>query len=282
MIAAVRRRADRGLRKLPATFARRSRQARPHRQPGPRTGSPDAAPARPSSAGAVRRGRRLGRAATAPAGRRPLPRPRDRGGRRAPRRRPRGARGHGRQREDHPAAGDRRRDRRRRRPASSSPSSSTTTGSRSASRATRTCPTSPSHRPSTCGPRAKRTPTCWCRWACWRWLPGRWRARRRRRSLGLGDDRDRARLARRDPPRRPPQRPGRGSPDFPLLRAPLRCSTTASSAELAAAGALVLAGLLYYARPCRIRISSSGRAASARRRRPRRRDSSPARVARSA
>jgi hypothetical protein len=53
-------------------------------------------------------------------------------------------------------------------------------------------------------------------------------------------------------------------------------------AELAAAAGLVLAGLLYYARPCRIRISSSGRAASARRRRPRRRASSRARVARSA
>jgi hypothetical protein len=53
-------------------------------------------------------------------------------------------------------------------------------------------------------------------------------------------------------------------------------------AELAAAGGLVLAGLLYYARPCRIRINSSGRAASARRRRPRRRASSPARVARRA
>lgn len=53
-------------------------------------------------------------------------------------------------------------------------------------------------------------------------------------------------------------------------------------AELAAAGGLVLCGLLYYARPCLIRISSSGRAASARRRRPRRRASSPARVARSA
>jgi hypothetical protein len=52
-------------------------------------------------------------------------------------------------------------------------------------------------------------------------------------------------------------------------------------AELAAASGLVLAGLLYYARPCRIRISSSGRAASARRRRPRRRASSRARVARS-
>jgi hypothetical protein len=52
--------------------------------------------------------------------------------------------------------------------------------------------------------------------------------------------------------------------------------------ELAAAAALVLAGLLYYARPCRIRISSSGRAASARRRRPRRQDSSPATVARRA
>ena len=34
-------------------------------------------------------------------------------------------------------------------------------------------------------------------------------------------------------------------------------------AELAAAGGLVLAGLLYYARPCRIRTNSSGRAASA-------------------
>ncbi len=53
-------------------------------------------------------------------------------------------------------------------------------------------------------------------------------------------------------------------------------------AQLAAAAGLVLAGLLYYARPCRIRISSSGRAASARRRRPRRRASSRARVARSA
>jgi hypothetical protein len=53
-------------------------------------------------------------------------------------------------------------------------------------------------------------------------------------------------------------------------------------AELAAAGGMVLAGLLYYARPCRIRINSSGRAASARRRRPRRRASSRARVARRA
>jgi len=53
-------------------------------------------------------------------------------------------------------------------------------------------------------------------------------------------------------------------------------------AELAAAGGLVVAGLLYYARPCRIRTNSSGRAASARRRRPRRRASSPARVARRA
>ncbi len=53
-------------------------------------------------------------------------------------------------------------------------------------------------------------------------------------------------------------------------------------AELAAAAGLVLVGLLYYARPCRIRINSSGRAASARRRRPRRRASSRARVARSA
>ena len=53
-------------------------------------------------------------------------------------------------------------------------------------------------------------------------------------------------------------------------------------AEVAAAAGLVLAGLLYYARPCRIRINSSGRAASARRRRPRRRASSRARVARRA
>jgi len=53
-------------------------------------------------------------------------------------------------------------------------------------------------------------------------------------------------------------------------------------AELAAAGGMVLAGLLYYARPCRIRINLSGRAASARRRRPRRRASSRGRVARSA
>jgi hypothetical protein len=54
------------------------------------------------------------------------------------------------------------------------------------------------------------------------------------------------------------------------------------SAELAAAGAMLLCGLLYTARPCLIRINLSGRAASARRRRPRRRASSRARVARSA
>jgi hypothetical protein len=53
-------------------------------------------------------------------------------------------------------------------------------------------------------------------------------------------------------------------------------------AELAAAGGMVLAGLLYYARPCRIRISLSGRAARARRRRPRRQASSRARAARRA
>jgi len=53
-------------------------------------------------------------------------------------------------------------------------------------------------------------------------------------------------------------------------------------AELAAAAGLVIAGLLYYARPCRIRINSSGRAASARRRRPRRPASSRATVARRA
>ncbi|MGN6217325.1 MAG: hypothetical protein ACTHN7_10295 [Solirubrobacterales bacterium] len=53
-------------------------------------------------------------------------------------------------------------------------------------------------------------------------------------------------------------------------------------AELAAAGGMVFCGLLYYARPCRIRINLSGRAASARRRRRRRRASSRARVARSA
>jgi hypothetical protein len=51
-------------------------------------------------------------------------------------------------------------------------------------------------------------------------------------------------------------------------------------AELAAATGLVIGGLLYYARPCRIRINLSGRAASARRRRRRRRDSSPRKVAR--
>jgi hypothetical protein len=53
-------------------------------------------------------------------------------------------------------------------------------------------------------------------------------------------------------------------------------------AELAAASGLVLAGLLYYARPCRIRTNSSGRAASARRRRPRPPASSRATVARRA
>ncbi|MBS1676188.1 MAG: hypothetical protein JST08_02265, partial [Actinobacteria bacterium] len=50
------------------------------------------------------------------------------------------------------------------------------------------------------------------------------------------------------------------------------------AAELAAAGGVVLGGVLYYARPCLIRISLSGRAASARRRRPRRRASSRGRV----
>jgi len=54
------------------------------------------------------------------------------------------------------------------------------------------------------------------------------------------------------------------------------------AAELAAAGGVVLGGVLYYARPCLIRISLSGRGASARRRRPRRRASSRAKVARSA
>jgi hypothetical protein len=54
------------------------------------------------------------------------------------------------------------------------------------------------------------------------------------------------------------------------------------AAELAAAAGMVLGGVLYYARPCLIRINLSGRAASARRRRPRRRASSRARVARSA
>jgi hypothetical protein len=51
-------------------------------------------------------------------------------------------------------------------------------------------------------------------------------------------------------------------------------------AQLAAAAGLVIGGLLYYARPCRIRINLSGRAASARRRRRRRRGSSPGRDAR--
>jgi hypothetical protein len=53
-------------------------------------------------------------------------------------------------------------------------------------------------------------------------------------------------------------------------------------AELSAASGMLLAGLLYYARPCRIRISLSGRAARARRRRPRPRASSRAKAARSA
>jgi hypothetical protein len=50
--------------------------------------------------------------------------------------------------------------------------------------------------------------------------------------------------------------------------------------ELAAAAGLLIGGLLYYARPCRIPINLSGRAASARRRRRRRRDSSPPKAAR--
>jgi hypothetical protein len=51
-------------------------------------------------------------------------------------------------------------------------------------------------------------------------------------------------------------------------------------AQLAAAAGLVIGGLLYYARPCRIRINLSGRAVSARRRRRRPRDSSRGRAAR--
>jgi hypothetical protein len=54
------------------------------------------------------------------------------------------------------------------------------------------------------------------------------------------------------------------------------------SAELAAAGGVLVCGLLYIARPCLIRINLSGRAASARRRRPRPRASSRATVARRA
>jgi hypothetical protein len=50
--------------------------------------------------------------------------------------------------------------------------------------------------------------------------------------------------------------------------------------ELAAAAGLLIGGLLYYARPCRIPINLSGRAASARRRRRRRQDSSPRKAAR--
>jgi hypothetical protein len=53
-------------------------------------------------------------------------------------------------------------------------------------------------------------------------------------------------------------------------------------AELASAGAMLMSGLLYIARPCLIRINLSGRAASGRRRRRRRRVSSPATVARRA
>jgi hypothetical protein len=51
-------------------------------------------------------------------------------------------------------------------------------------------------------------------------------------------------------------------------------------AQLAAAAGLVLGGLLYYARPCRIPINLSGRAASARRRRRRPPASSRGRAAR--
>lgn len=51
-------------------------------------------------------------------------------------------------------------------------------------------------------------------------------------------------------------------------------------AQLAAAAGLVLGGLLYTARPCRIRINLSGRVASARRRKRRRPASSPDRGAR--
>lgn len=51
-------------------------------------------------------------------------------------------------------------------------------------------------------------------------------------------------------------------------------------AQLAAAAGLILGGLVYYARPCRIRINSFARAASALRRRLPRRGSSRARAAR--
>jgi hypothetical protein len=51
-------------------------------------------------------------------------------------------------------------------------------------------------------------------------------------------------------------------------------------AQLAAATGLVIGGLLYYARPCRIRINLSGRAASARRRRRRPPGSSRGKAAR--
>jgi hypothetical protein len=53
------------------------------------------------------------------------------------------------------------------------------------------------------------------------------------------------------------------------------------SIELAACVGLILGGLLYYARPCRTRINLYARAASALRRRPRRRASSRGRATRS-
>ena len=166
--------------------------------------------------------------------------------------------------------------------ASSLPSSSTTARSRSASRATPDCRAWRGRRAWTSGPPATPTPTCSSRSACSPPLLGVLATSRDRRRLGLVVA-GLGLVARRGDSARRPARSG--------LDAGVQASRFAGAtavledgfyAELAAAAGLVLAGLLYYARPCRIRINSSGRAASARRRRPRRRASSRARVARRA
>ena len=209
-----------------------------------------------------------------------LPRPRPWRARLRRRRAARGPRRDPAQRRGHAAAGDRRRHRRRRRLPRSPPSSSTTAAveigqpgyaglpdvAEPPTVDVRTAGEAHAYLLVPLGPLAALLGLPRCAASA---------------AAGAGRGRPRTRRAGGDPARRPPARARRGSPDVPL-RGRHGGARGRLLRRARGSGGAGLAGLLYYARPCRIRINSSGRAASARRRRPRRRDSSRARVARSA